>query len=348
VITPTNPTRIDLRPAAATDATAVADVYLTAFHATYAFPLAHSDAQVRAWIRDVLIPAGETWVATADGVVVAMAVIRPGDLDQLYVAPGAQGRGIGTRLLDLAKRRSPQGIALYTFQVNDRARAFYERHGFVADRFGDGTGNEERQPDVHYTWSPGAGVAASAFRPEYPIRSERLLLRPFAESDLESVLDLNSRPDVVRYVPWGVVDRDGAAALMQRRLAATAIDDAMNRLALAATIPPDDRVVGEFILRRTSAEHRQGEIGWLLHPEIQGQGYATEGANEMLRLGFGELGLHRIVAQADARNVASHRVMQRLGMRHEAELRDDEWFKGEWSTSTVYAILEDEWRARRT
>jgi GNAT superfamily N-acetyltransferase len=83
-----------------------------------------------------------------------MMAVGPGDLDQLYVAPDRLGEGIGRALLDIAKERSPQGLRLYTFQVNHRARRFYEQNGFVAEFFGEGTGNEERQPDVRYAWEP--------------------------------------------------------------------------------------------------------------------------------------------------------------------------------------------------
>ena len=146
--------RITIRAATPADAAAVADVYLDSFRATYAFPLAHTDAEVRGWVREVLVAGGDTWVAAEDGRVVGMMVVRPGELDQLYVAPDRLGAGIGRRLLDEAKRRSPAGLALYTFQVNARARRFYERNGFVVDRLGDGSGNEEGQPDVRYTWRP--------------------------------------------------------------------------------------------------------------------------------------------------------------------------------------------------
>jgi GNAT superfamily N-acetyltransferase len=151
------PSSIVLRPATAEDAAALGDVYLAAFHATYDFPLAHTDDQVRAWLQDVVVPAGNTWVAVdeaADGAVVGLAVVAGADLDQLYVAPDRLGEGIGRRLLDLAKDRSPGGLSLYTFQVNDRARRFYERNGFTAEWFGDGSANEEGQPDVRYVWRP--------------------------------------------------------------------------------------------------------------------------------------------------------------------------------------------------
>ena len=150
-------TPVSVRRAVATDAAAIAEVYLDLFHATYRFPLAHTDDEVRAWVRDGLVPAGMTWVALdPDDEVVGMMTVAGDDLDQLYVRPDRLGTGIGRRLLETARVASPTGLSLYTFQVNDRARRFYERNGFVAIRFGDGSANEERQPDVRYVWRPSA------------------------------------------------------------------------------------------------------------------------------------------------------------------------------------------------
>jgi GNAT superfamily N-acetyltransferase len=150
---------ITLRRAVAADAPAVAEVFLTSFHATYDFPLAHTDDEVRGWVRDRLVPTMETWVAVDEALegapVVALMVVEPGHLEQLYVAPGRHGSGIGRQLVDVAKERSPGGLSLWTFQVNARARRFYERNGFVAVELGDGSTNEERQPDVRYEWLPG-------------------------------------------------------------------------------------------------------------------------------------------------------------------------------------------------
>jgi GNAT superfamily N-acetyltransferase len=145
---------ITIRPATSADAASVADVYLASFHATYDFPLAHTDDEVRGWIGDV-IGSGGTWVALDPlGAIVGMMAIEPGVLDQLYVRPDRLGEGIGRRMLDVAQDRSPDGLTLHTFQVNARARRFYERNGFVADWFGDGSANEEGQPDVRYVWRP--------------------------------------------------------------------------------------------------------------------------------------------------------------------------------------------------
>ncbi len=144
---------ITIRPASPADAAAVADVYLASFRATYEFPLAHTDDEVRDWLRGISGDPG-AWVAVEGDGIVGMMVVHPGELDQLYVVPDRLGRGIGRRLLDTAKERSPNGLSLYTFQVNDRARRFYERRGFVVVSTGDGSANEEGQPDVRYAWRP--------------------------------------------------------------------------------------------------------------------------------------------------------------------------------------------------
>ena len=103
-----------------------------------------------------------------------------------------------------------------------------------------------------------------------------------------------------------------------------------------------------MLLNWTSVLHRQGEIGYVLHPEHTRRGYATEAAREMLRVGFEGLGLHRIVGRLDARNIASARVLERLGMRREAHLVENELVKGEWTDEVVYALLSREWRGAAT
>jgi GNAT superfamily N-acetyltransferase len=149
---------VDARLARPEDASAIADVYVASFAATYSFPRPHTDAEVRTWVAEVLLRTCEVWVATAtDGTVVAIIALTDDMVDQLYVAPGWTGKGIGSRLIRLAKSRRPNGLDLYTFQVNARARRFYERHGFVAVELGDGSGNEEGQPDVRYAWRDAPG-----------------------------------------------------------------------------------------------------------------------------------------------------------------------------------------------
>jgi GNAT superfamily N-acetyltransferase len=148
---------MEIRRATPGDAALIADVFLDSFHATYTFPLAHPDGEVRAWIRDRLIPNDEVWVADEEGRVVAMLALAPGWVEQLYVAPDRLGEGLGSRLIEHAKSRYPDGLELWTFQVNERARRFYEGHGFVAVEMTDGSANQERQPDVRYEWKGPTG-----------------------------------------------------------------------------------------------------------------------------------------------------------------------------------------------
>jgi GNAT superfamily N-acetyltransferase len=144
---------VSIRTATSADADAVADVWLTSFKATYPFPPAHPDEDVRHWIRDEIVPREETFVAIApSGDIVGFMSLREDDLDHLYVRPDWFDRGVGSRFVELAKERRPGGLGLYTFQVNAHARAFYERRGFTAAWFGEGESNEERQPDVRYVW----------------------------------------------------------------------------------------------------------------------------------------------------------------------------------------------------
>ncbi|NEC87035.1 GNAT family N-acetyltransferase [Streptomyces sp. SID12501] len=149
--------KIALRRAAADDAVPAANVLLRSIAA--ALPTVNrprSDDEVRDYFRDVVVPHRETWVAeasSADGIVGVMVLAGP-KVSQLYLLPGWRGRGIGDLFIALAKERSPDGLTLWAFQVNKPAQRFYERHGFVAAEHTDGSGNEEREPDVRYVWQP--------------------------------------------------------------------------------------------------------------------------------------------------------------------------------------------------
>jgi ribosomal protein S18 acetylase RimI-like enzyme len=153
------------RQATPTDAPSVAEVYLESRKTFLAFaPLAHSDAEVRQWITDVLIPSGRVTVAKSGTKLVGMmALSRDGQLgwiDHLYLHPSAVGRGIGTQLLECARQELGPLIRLYTFQANTGSRRFYERHGFQPIAFSDGHTNEEHCPDVLYELSRDAQHAS--------------------------------------------------------------------------------------------------------------------------------------------------------------------------------------------
>lgn len=182
-------------------------------------------------------------------------------------------------------------------------------------------------------------------QPHYPLTTARLRLRPFRPADLDALHDIQSRPEVVRYLYWDVRTRDEVAAALAERIAQAAIAEAGDKLILAVERLDSGALVGDVNLVWTSREHRQGETGFVLHPHHHGHGFAAEAAAVMLRLGFEGLGLHRIVGRCDGRNAASMRVMEKLGMRREAHFRQNELFKGEWSDEMVFAMLAADWRA---
>ena len=144
---------LTIRRAARDDAQEVGEVWLRSFASAYAFPAAHSDDDIRRWIRDELIPNHETWLAEDDRGILGLLTREPGWVDQLYIDPVAQGEGIGRQMLELAMTLEPSGeLQLWTFQANDRARPFYARNGFVEVELTEGGGNEEGQPDVRLVW----------------------------------------------------------------------------------------------------------------------------------------------------------------------------------------------------
>ncbi|WP_299531479.1 GNAT family N-acetyltransferase [uncultured Streptomyces sp.] len=145
-----------IRRAVEADAAGMAEVWLRSF--TAALPTvrrAHDDDEVRGWFSAVVVPEHACWVAETEGPSVAGLLVLDGDeVEQLYLDPDWRGRGLGDRLIALAKEQRPEGLVLWTFQVNAPARRFYERHGFVATEHTDGRRNEEREPDVRYVWRP--------------------------------------------------------------------------------------------------------------------------------------------------------------------------------------------------
>lgn len=149
--------RVCLRSATLEDAPQIAEVLLSSRKTFLPYACsAHSDSEVREWVRESLIPSGDVTVArVGSSVVGVLATARESNaswINQLYLAPSHVGQHIGTQLLDYALGTLPPPVRLYTFQSNRRARSFYERHGFTAIEFTDGSANEEHCPDVLYQY----------------------------------------------------------------------------------------------------------------------------------------------------------------------------------------------------
>ncbi len=151
---PTEEAHLSVRPAERDDLASLAEVYLAARAAAEPAmpPLRGDEPSVQRWLEE-LHDRAEVWVAE-EGRPLAFAVVAGDWLDCLYVAPHRQGEGIGSLLLDLVRARRPDGFSLWVFVSNEPARAFYRRHGLVELERTDGSGNEERAPDLRMAW-PG-------------------------------------------------------------------------------------------------------------------------------------------------------------------------------------------------
>lgn len=178
------------------------------------------------------------------------------------------------------------------------------------------------------------------------ITTERLLLRPHRESDLEDLLAFHGDPEVVRHVPWPVRDREQTRTALAAKLEQDRLRACGDWLALAVEWRERRLVVGEVLLKWASDVSRQGELGFVLRRDVQGLGLAREAAEGMLRFGFEALDLHRIYAICIAANERSAALLSRLGMRQEAHFRHSVRFKGRFEDQLLFALLQSEWRTR--
>jgi len=176
-----------------------------------------------------------------------------------------------------------------------------------------------------------------------PLTTARLTLRRYRPDDLGPALEYYGDPDVARYLledPWTRADGEKQIA---KRVARTGIDQPGAALALA--VEHKGAVVGDVALWTTDDTLSRGEIGWVFHPAHTGKGLATEAVRAVLGLAFEHYGMHRVVAQLDARNERSALLCERVGMTREGLLRQDWWSKGEWTDTLVYGTLASEWDA---
>jgi RimJ/RimL family protein N-acetyltransferase len=252
----------------------------------------------------------------------------------MWVTPAARGRGLGRALAEAvvgwARDRAFDRLRLGVTAEAPDALRLYERLGFT-------------RTGVARPLRPGSPLCehelALDLHPQpRRIETERLVLRPFDADDLPAVHDIHRRPEMVRWLY-----EDAARTLeddrpwLEGRIGRVRFGLTGDGLGFAAV--RDGSVIGDLSLTLSSAEHRQGEIGFLVHPDHQGRGYATEAAAALLELAFGTFAVHRVVGRLEARNAASARVLEKLGMRREAHLVENELVKGEWQSELVYAAL---------
>jgi RimJ/RimL family protein N-acetyltransferase len=185
------------------------------------------------------------------------------------------------------------------------------------------------------------------FRPGQAVETPRLTLRPFTPDDFDALYTYQSRPDVARYLHWDARDNAQVREALVRQCGEITLGAEGDWITFAVVWREAQTVVGEIGLKLISREHRQGEIGFVFNPDYHGRGLATEAAESMLTLGFAAVGWHRIIGSCDARNHASARLMERIGMRQEARFVRNQIVKGQWADELVYAVLDHEWSARK-
>jgi RimJ/RimL family protein N-acetyltransferase len=175
--------------------------------------------------------------------------------------------------------------------------------------------------------------------------TERLILRRFVPEDFEAYSAYRSLPEIYRYLysdpPSEEEMRDRFDASFNTRLSENG-----DILRCAVVRREDDAFLGQVSLKLVSKAALQAELGYIFNPAYAGKGYATEAAAAVITLGFESFGFHRIFARLDAKNAGSVGVVERLGLRREAHLIENDRFNGVWGDEYVYAVLSREWAAR--
>ena len=173
--------------------------------------------------------------------------------------------------------------------------------------------------------------------------TERLIVRTFVQEDWRQAHVYLADPQVMRYLPDEPYDEERSRRTIQDlSVQADRGPDLPNELAVV--LKADGTIIGQIGFSSHHGVARTYEIGWVFHPDYCGRGHATEAAHALIDYGFGAMGLHRIVASCNPENVASWRVMEKLGMRREVHSLEAVPARGGgWEDEYTYAILEREW-----
>jgi aminoglycoside 6'-N-acetyltransferase len=175
------------------------------------------------------------------------------------------------------------------------------------------------------------------------LSSERLLMRRFEPSDAPALAGYRSDPEVARYQGWEACTL-GDAESMIRTSSKRDPGSPGGWFQFAVALASNGVLIGDCALRCGRATPRVAELGFSFGRAHQGQGYASEAVALLLDYAFGRLGLHRVFAITDQRNLPARALLERVGFRKEGEFREASWFKGEWTTELGYAVLASEWR----
>ncbi len=178
------------------------------------------------------------------------------------------------------------------------------------------------------------------------LTTERLLLREFEESDWQPILAYQIDPLYLRYNPWSYRTPEDVRGFV-RRFMYWSEEQPRRKFQFAIVLRAEGRLIGNGGIRMNASNTWEADLGYELDSRYWGRGYATEAAKALLAFGFGELKLHRIWAHCILENVASAHVLEKIGMRQEGLLYQNEWMKNRWWDTLQYAILDYEWQKKQ-
>lgn len=170
------------------------------------------------------------------------------------------------------------------------------------------------------------------------IKTERLSIRKFEIDDWKALHEYASDRNVMEYMPEGVLSEEDSKEFVLKNNG----KDARN---FPVIITDENTLIGHIVFHRYFGEHTY-EIGWVFNPNYQNKGYASEAARAILKFGFEEMKLHRIIATCQPENTASYRVMEKIGMRREGYFKKCIPHDNEWWDEYYYAILQEEWNKK--
>ncbi|WP_051332381.1 GNAT family N-acetyltransferase [Cucumibacter marinus] len=183
--------------------------------------------------------------------------------------------------------------------------------------------------------------------PALPVETDRLVLRRLSMGDIDAVHAYQSLDSVTEHLPYASRDRVAAEEKLKEVVEIDALGLDTEPMVLAVIEKESGQLIGEVMLFLRDCGARQGEVGYVFHPDFHGKGYASEAVAAVIDLGFEAFGFHRIYGRCSAANTGSAKLMQRMGMRLEAHFKEHALFKGAWDELQIFAILEDEWRRQR-
>jgi [ribosomal protein S5]-alanine N-acetyltransferase len=178
------------------------------------------------------------------------------------------------------------------------------------------------------------------------LETERLVLREFVKEDWQRILEYQSDPLYLRYYEWVERTPEAVQEFIDMFLE-NQKQEPRTKFQLAVVLKSSNRLIGNCGVRMDTINAHQTDIGYELDPKYWNHGYATEAAHAIVGFGFSRFGVHRIWSWCIADNVGSAHVLEKLGMRLEGHLRENEFYKGRWWDTLMYAILADEWETHK-